>query len=215
MKPWNSHYSEHIHHLKMTFVSPLSCPGLTHHPPVTANLSVTIDFCFAEFYINGIIRHLLFYQFFHSSWPFWDSSLCVSIIYSLYCWVFHCSIVYLSIYRLMDICIVFSFGPLHVKMLWTLVYKNFLEIDFLFSWVNFCKWNSWIIWLNVYLTYQELFVLVFCFAQKIITNIAASNSIFLLSHRFVGQKSRNILASPLLGISKGYNQGVGQGWVLV
>lgn len=43
--------------------------------------------------------------------------------------------------------------------------------------------------------------------KKIITNLATSKNTCLLSHRFVGQKSRNGLASPLLTISKGFNQG--------
>lgn len=80
-----------------------------------------------------------------------------------------------SIYQLMGIWIVFTFGLLDVKMLWTPVYKNFFEIYFLFSWINLYEWNSSITWLNVYLTFKELIVLVFYVIQKIITDLWVRN----------------------------------------
>lgn len=102
----------------------------------------------------------------------------------------------------------FQFGTIICKAIMHITMQEFFAHTFPFLLGKFLgvEWFDYMV--KCIFSFLRI-ILFFCIAQKTITNLSVSNNIHFLSHRFVGQKTRNGLASSLLRISQSCDQGVG------
>ena len=120
----------------------------------TKLFSISLILSFQECYINGIIQYI--YTTFWD-WLFSLSIMplkCIQVVASvsslcLYCLgVFHGVGVpwFFTSHLLKDISVVFSFGPLLIKLLWTFMYRFLCEHKFHFSGISAQKSSCWVVW---------------------------------------------------------------------